>query len=144
MLIARNRPAFANTGAPCKGESSVFAIMLIYAYSVLIVRWPGVPGRPLTFFVSPKKVSKASDHAATGLAFQLRESKMGKLETRFAQTAKFFLYPFSASHNWQCQKWIKPKPKPKPKPKHQLLLEICTAVGLYVFVFTACRCQLRG
>ena len=79
---------------------------------------PGVARRPLTFFASPKKVSKERRprcHCPSGA--QLCESKNGKASKLASLRQRSFLYPFSASHNWQCQKWMKVKINSKTKNK---------------------------
>ena len=42
---------------------------------------------------------------------------MGKPRNSPAAQTQGFLYPFSAPHNWQCQKWMKVKVKVKVKSK---------------------------
>ena len=92
--------------------------MLNYAYSVLIVCWPGGARRPLTFFASPKKVSKERrPRCHWPSASQLCEAKNGKASKLASLKQRSFLYPFSAPHNWQCQKWMKVKVKVKTKTK---------------------------
>ncbi len=68
--------------------------------------------QPLTFFASPKKVSKERRprcHCPSGS--QLCKTKNGKVSKLASLRQRHFLYPFSVPHNWQCQKWMKVKVK---------------------------------
>ena len=81
---------------------------------VLIVRRSGVARQLVTFFVSPKKVTqKRRPRCHWPSASQLCESKNGKASKLASLKQRSFLDPFSASHNWQCQKWMKVKSKSK-------------------------------
>jgi len=79
-----------------------------------VVRRSGVARQPLTFFASPKKVSKERRprcHCPSGA--QLSKTKNGKASKLASLKQRSFLYPFSVLHNWQCQKWMKFKNKVK-------------------------------
>ena len=69
-------------------------------------------GPAATHFLCFAKESKQRKATTLPLAFGfpiVRVKKWESLETRLRLRQQGFLNPFSALHNWQCQKWIKSK-----------------------------------
>ena len=83
--------------------------------SMKVIRSQRVPagsGPAATSFLCFAKESKQRKATTLPLAFGfpiVRVKKWESLETRLRLKQQGFLYPFSASHNWQCQKWMKVK-----------------------------------
>ena len=120
MLIARQSARVCKHGRALLGGIQCRLFAALCRLLVLIVRWPGVARRPLTFFASPKKVSKERrPRCHWPSASQLCRTKNGKASKLASLKQRSFLYPFSVLHNWQCQKWngVKVKSNSKAKTK---------------------------
>jgi hypothetical protein len=88
----------------------LFSCLLVKCFGDFGVCWSGVARQPVTFFASPKKVTqKRRPRCHWPSASQFCRTKNGKASKLASLRQRSFLYPFSALHNWQCQKWMKVK-----------------------------------